>query len=54
MGSEEEGEIHFHVSFDSYKNTELKNQVIFGIKKSVFGVEYCEIMENLSTQYQYE
>lgn len=54
VGSEEEGEIHFHVSFDSYKNTELKNQVIFGIKKSVFGVEYCEIMENLSTQYQYE
>lgn len=54
VGSEEEGKIHFHVSFDSYKNTKLRDEVIFGIDKSALGVEYCYIVENLSTQYQYE
>lgn len=54
VSSEEEGKIHFHVSSKSYKNTRLQDKVIFGIEKSALGVEYCSILENLSTQYQYE
>lgn len=39
--SENEGEIPFHVSFDTYKATEPQDKITFCIKESLFGVDYC-------------